>query len=82
MYEPPGDEEPSGCLDTIVLTRAMLAVLFWPVMAMMGVLLVAAFGLVLYSIHPALVLIPIAIVGLVLYLFARWEQRHYPPPDA
>ena len=58
----------------------MLAVLFWPVIAMIGVLLAGALGLVLYAVHPALVLIPVAIVGAAAVLFAWWEQRHYRPP--
>jgi hypothetical protein len=36
--------------------------------------------LFLFTVHPALALIPVAAIALAVYLFARWEQRHFRPP--
>jgi hypothetical protein len=76
------NEEPGGCLEVLVLTRAMFGILFWPVVALVGFVLAVVLVLYLFTVHPALVLIPVAAIALALYLFARWEQRHFRPPGA
>lgn len=81
VYEPPRQDEAGGCRDALALTRAMLAVLMWPVLALFGLLGAVIVAFYLLSIHPALVLIPIALVVGAVYLFARWEQQHFRPPD-
>ena len=63
-----------------MLTRAALAVLLWPVLALFGLMGAVILALVLLSIHPALVLIPVGLVVGAVYLFARWEQQHFRPP--
>ncbi len=81
MYEPPRQEEPSGCRETWVLTRAVFAVLLPPLLAVAGVLAALVAALVLFALHPALALLPIAALVVVVLLFARWERRHIRPPD-
>jgi len=78
--KPPDSEEGPGCLDAIVITRVVFGLLFWPVAAL--ILVVVDIGLIFYffTLHPALALIPASITGLALWLFARWEQRHDRPP--
>ena len=81
MYqEPEPRQEPGGCLEVWVLTRAMFGILFWPMLALIGVILAVVFIFFLFTVHPALALIPVAAIGVALYLFARWEQRHFRPP--
>lgn len=77
----PKDEKPPGCLDAMLITRAVFGVLFWPMLAIFVVL--ADLGLIFYAftVHPAWALIPIALTALGIWLFARWEQRHFRPPD-
>ena len=83
MYQQQGrSEEPGGCLEVLVLTRAMFGILFWPVVALVGFVLAVVLVLYLFTVHPALVLIPVAAIALALYLFARWEQQHFRPPGA
>lgn len=79
-HQPPPEKPPSGCLETLVITRAVFGVLLWPLVALglLVVLLVAAF--VLFAVHPALVLVPIAAAAIGLVLFARWERRRFRPP--
>jgi hypothetical protein len=36
--------------------------------------------IVLFTRHPALALIPVAITAVAIWLFARWEQQRFRPP--
>ena len=50
MYEPPRqEEERPGCRDTLVLTRAVFAVLLPPLMAILGVLTLVVVALILLA---------------------------------
>ena len=81
MYQQKGpQEEPGGCLEVWVLTRAMFGILFWPLLALVGFVLAVFLVLFLFTVHPALALIPVAAIALGVYLFARWEQRRFRPP--
>ena len=81
VYEPRRQEEPSGCRETLVLTRAVFAVLLPPLLAVAGVLASLVAAIVLFALHPALALLPIAALLVAVLLFARWERRHIRPPD-
>ena len=81
MYEPPSENRP-GCRDTAALTHAVFAILLPPLAAIFAVLVLLALALVCYAVHPALALLPIAALVAAIFLFARWEQRRYRPPDA
>jgi len=69
-----------GCLEVWVLTRAAFGILFWPLVALIGFVLAVVLVLFLFTVHPALALIPVAAIAVALYLFARWEQRRFRPP--
>jgi hypothetical protein len=79
MYQTPEGERP-GCRETLILTRAVFAVILPALVAIFAVLFAAAFTVVLYARHPALALIPIAIVVTLLFLYARWERGRFRPP--
>ncbi len=81
VYEPPRDEERSGCRDTLVLTRAAFAVLLPPLLAIIAVLGAVSIAVALLSVHPALALLPIGALVVGVYIFARWEQGRFRPPD-
>ncbi len=65
-----------------MLTRAVFAVILLPLLAVIGVLGALIGTLILFALHPALALLPIAALVVGVVLFARWEQRHTRPPDA
>ena len=77
---PTQEEKPPGCLDALLITRAVFGVLMWPVLALFAVL--ADLGVIFYvfTIHPALALIPLALSGAGPWLFAKWEQKRFRPP--
>ncbi len=77
---PPDKEQPPGCLDALLITRAVFGVMMWPVFAMVLVVVDASVIFYLYALHPALALIPVGLTAAALWLFARWEQKHFRPP--
>ena len=79
MYEPPSDERP-GCRETLVLTRAVFAVLLPPVVAMIAVLALVSLAVVCYAIYPAFALVPLGAIAGGMLLFARWEQGRFRGP--
>lgn len=77
---PPSDDRGSGCFDAVLITRALFGLLFWPLFGLTIVMAALVVTIVLFLVYPALALIPVAISGTALWLYARWEQRHYRPP--
>jgi hypothetical protein len=78
--EPKPEDKPPGCLETLVIMRAVFAVIMPAVIAMIAVMVDVAAIFVLFTKHPALALIPVALTILAIWLFARWEQRRFRPP--
>ena len=77
---PPAEDKPPGCLETLLIMRAVFSVIIPVVIAMIVVIVDVAAIFVLFTRHPALALIPIAITIVVVWLFSRWEQRRFRPP--
>lgn len=75
-YQRPPDEEekPPGCLETLVITRVVFGVLFWPVVAILLVLVDIAAIFYFLTTNPLLALIPGAITVVALLLLSRWDQ--------
>ena len=59
---------------------AMFAVILPVMLAMMALLGGVVLAFVLLTVHPALALIPIAVIVLAVYAFARWDQKRDRPP--
>lgn len=77
---PPPKDRPSGCFDAVLITRALFGLLFWPLIGIAAVITALVVTIVLFLVYPALALIPVAVSGIALWMYARWEQRHYRPP--
>jgi len=77
---PPDDEKPPGCLETLVIMRAVFGLLLPVVIAMVVLIADLAAIFVLFSVHPALALIPIVLTVVAIWFFARWDQRRARPP--
>ena len=78
--QPPSNEKPSGCLDLLLITRAVFGVLFWPLAAIVVVFVDLGATWVLFTMHPALAFVTIVPTAVGIWLFARWEQRRFRPP--
>ena len=74
-----GDDSNPGCLDVLVITKVVLQVLFWPIAAFTLVIIDVAVAFWLFTIHPALALIPVALSAVALYFVARWDQNRDRP---
>lgn len=84
MYEqrpPPQEEEQFGCLDALLITRVVFGVLLWPMLFIAGAVIAGVIVLLLFTTHPALVLIPAALIAIGVWLFARWERSRPWPPE-
>jgi hypothetical protein len=81
MYEPPPRDLRSGCRETWLLTRATFAIIIPALAAMIAVLAAIVGTIILFSIHPALALLPVAAVAVAIALYARWERKRFRPPD-
>jgi len=74
-YHPPPPSEPNGCLQTLLISRIVFGILMIPLLMIIGVLFAMMVLLFAYTTHPLLGLAGLAIVGLGVYAFAKWEQR-------
>jgi hypothetical protein len=84
MYNPRPQKEPSGCLQTLIITRIILQILFLPLMLVAG----GVAGVILFffalTVNPLLGLLVLALVGVGLYFLGRWEagrEAAGPPPN-
>ena len=73
-YYPRPQKEPSGCLQSWLITKAIFGILAVPFLLLGGGLFAAVFTLYLFTVNPPLALIPITIGGAGLYGLARWEK--------
>jgi hypothetical protein len=84
MYYPQQPKEPSGCMQTLVITRMIFATLLVPMGLIFGAIIAVLLTFYALSIHPLLALLVIVIAGAVLYALAKWESRRISrnnPPD-
>ncbi len=80
MYEVPRQDARPGCRDVWVITLAVFAVILPIVGAIIAILGALTATFVLFTIHPALALIPIALTAAAIFAFARWERERFKPP--
>lgn len=80
MYEVPQQDQRPGCRDVWVITLSVFAVILPVMLALMALLGGVVLAFVLFTVHPALALIPIAVIVLAVYAFARWDQKRDRPP--
>jgi hypothetical protein len=79
--DPEPQEKPPGCMDVIIITRAMFAVLFWPLLALLLLIFDLALIFYAFAVHPALALVPIGLTVGAVALFARWDRNRGYPSD-
>jgi hypothetical protein len=83
MYNPRPTKEPSGCLQTLVITRIVLQILFVPLLLVAG----GIAGVILFffalTVNPLLGLGVLVLLGVGLYFLGKWEARRVPegPPS-
>jgi hypothetical protein len=78
MYQRP--KPPSLWTEFWTLTRIVYGILFWPLVALLGVILAVFATFILYTIHPAFALLAVLAVAVVIGALAWWESRRIRPP--
>jgi hypothetical protein len=85
MYHPPPPREPNGCLQTLVITKVILQILFIPMLLILGALFAVFLFIFAFSENPLLGLLVVAGAGFLLYAAVQWErkriEREMPPED-
>ncbi len=77
---PPGkkdEQEPGGCMEALILTRAAFAALAVPLLILFGAVGGLVLVLYLFSIHPLLGLVGLVALALGIALYARWERSRF-----
>ncbi len=80
MYEVPQQDQRPGCRDAWVITVAVFAVVLPVMFALLALVGALTLAFVLFTVYPALALIPLAAMVIGIYAFARWEQKRFRPP--
>jgi hypothetical protein len=75
MYQPRPQKEPSGCVQTIVITKIIVQILAVPLLMIGGGIAAVLFFFFTLTISPFLALLVLFIGGLLLYLLGRWETK-------
>jgi hypothetical protein len=85
MYYPQAPKEPSGCMQTLILTRMIITILLVPIGLIFGAIFVVLMTFYALSVHPLLALIPLGLGGATIYVGIQWEkkrvEREAPPPE-
>ncbi len=84
-YHPPSSKEPSGCIQTLVISKVIFQILAVPIfMIFVGLVAVMIF-LYAFTESPLLALLVLGVFGFLLYGIMKWEQRRIqrelPPED-
>jgi len=76
--EPPKPEkEPGGCLEALIITRAVFAVLAIPLAAILGVFAALAILIALFSIAWYWGVLWLAVLAAGIAAYARWERGRF-----
>jgi len=84
MYSPRPTKEPNGCLQTLIITRIILQILFVPMLLVAGGIAMVLVFFFALTVNPLLGLGVLGIVGVLLYLLGKWESKRVPegPPPS
>lgn len=85
MNRIPPPKEPSGCLQTLTITRVIAGILAVPLLLIFGGIACLVLALYAFAESPFLGFAVIVIAAIVLLVVARWEytraKRGLPPMD-
>jgi hypothetical protein len=85
MYYPQQQKEPSGCMETIVITRIVFGMLMLPLAMIVAAIFAVVVAFYALTIHPLLALLVIVVCGALFVGFVKWEtarvRKQMPPED-
>jgi hypothetical protein len=81
---PPPPKEPSGCIQTIVISRMIMQILFVPLMLILGAIMAVILTLFAFSYHPLAGFAMLVFWTVLIVAVGKWEWRRVGkelPPD-
>ena len=76
MYYPQAPKEPSGCAEAFTIARAVIEILFIPLVLIFGTIVAILFAFLALTIHPLLALVVVvASAGVIIFLAMRESKR-------
>ena len=85
MYYPQQGKEPSGCMETLLITRIVFSMLFVPFLMIMAAIFAVVGSFWALTIHPLLALLMMVLCGFLFFGVVKWEsarvKRQMPPED-
>jgi hypothetical protein len=74
MYYPQEPKEPSGCMQTLIITRVIFALLAVPVAIIGAAMFAIVMTFYLFTVSAPLALIPLLLGVVGVMVLYRWEQ--------
>jgi hypothetical protein len=74
-YQQKPPKEPSGCIQTIIISRMLFAILLIPILIIIGSMLIILFAFYALTVSPFLALLVIGGGAGIIIGVARWESR-------
>jgi hypothetical protein len=85
MYYPQQQKEPSGCMETVLITRIVFGMLLIPFIMILGAVFAVIASFWALTIHPLLGLLVVVLCGSVFVGIVKWEtarvRRQLPPEE-
>ena len=85
MYYPQQQKEPSGCMETLLITRIVFGMLLVPFLMILAAILAVVVSFWALTVHPLLALGIVMLCGAVFVAIVKFEQarvqRQLPPED-
>jgi len=75
MYYPQNPKEPSGCMQTFMITRAILGILAVPIGLIFGLMILVTTAFIALSVSFFLGLAVVALGFVIAGLIIRWERK-------
>jgi hypothetical protein len=75
MRPPPPPKEPSGCIQTLVITKIILQILAIPLLMILSGIIAVVLTIFAFSYHPLIGLAAIGGWGLLIVALGKWEWR-------
>jgi len=75
MYYPQQQKEPSGCMETLLITRIVFGMLMIPFLMILAAILAVVLSFWALTVHPLLGLLVVVICGVVFVAILKLEQR-------
>ena len=74
MYYPQRQQEPGGCMETLLISRIVFGMLLVPFLMVFGAIFTVVLALFAFSVHPLLGLLVLAGCILILVAVGKWES--------